>query len=226
MKSFIFLLTTIHAQFICQQGNQTITTTSGTILSQPSSDSIYPNSLDCGFLLNTNDNNKIIKVCIVNSSNSIILTLNATGIISEFMTNPAERLPNFVGKETLYWDSNQPWCLQELVCILISSRMQLSPSRGSISVLNMLVTKLIDKSNVCSNDGECHQGTCNNGVCDCPADYYGDLCESYFSVFSPRERHAVAYDNVRDIAFVSFGLDWDVNNVKSDFMYYNFSNCY
>ena len=63
MKSLIWLFPLLKAQtYTCQQGNQTITTSSGTILSQNAGDTNYQNSVECGFILNTQNPNKIVKV--------------------------------------------------------------------------------------------------------------------------------------------------------------------
>ena len=83
--------------------------------------------------------------------------------------------------------------------------------------------EIVSKDNVCASNEECHSGYCDNGICRCSGSNYGDLCEFYLSDMKPRERHAVAYDSARDLAFISYGLGWQTDRVHTDFFYYNFS---
>jgi hypothetical protein len=67
-----------------------------------------------------------------------------------------------------------------------------------------------DKNQACTNDADCKgNGRCSEGSCVCKSEFSGYLCQNsnhWFiievSEFTPRERHALAYDSARNVIFV------------------------
>jgi hypothetical protein len=79
-------------------------------------------------------------------------------------------------------------------------------------------------TNICDTNDDCSSnGFCSNHVCSCNEGFSGTVCQTKDSLFSPRERHAVAYDSTRDEAFVIFGYNWDTSSpIPKDMLIYNF----
>lgn len=93
--------------------------------------------------------------------------------------------------------------------------------------------EIIAANAICLANSDCNSlnttNTCVSGVCVCGSLYYGQVCElkkTNFAAYTPRERHSVAYDSTNDIAYISFGRNWDAgstNKLIGDVLYYNFA---
>ncbi|KAF9352324.1 hypothetical protein BGX26_009843 [Mortierella sp. AD094] len=76
---------------------------------------------------------------------------------------------------------------------------------------------------VCTNSS---RGVCNaNGACICSSQYTGSVCQSdvgVFKDFTPRSQHGMAYDPIKDMVYITGGIN-SQNTLAWDMLTYTFS---
>lgn len=232
IQPLIVIFLNIAAAQYCQGLQEITNIQTGQILSQDEGLDTYQNTQECQWKIRSDNQNDLIKVNNINIRYPYYLsTQNAHSISYTFMmdqTKAHHALLDYAAIEIQLWGSLMYLFQRPIQSICHLHRMAWASlvDSGYNTMLFLLMhcaRALPTASMAIAQIASAYAIQGMPGVSAKKVSLLNNLEQNLDSLFTPREMHALAYDSVNDLAYMTFGYSWiESAKVHNDMLIYNF----